>query len=232
MTRSDMQRPALLCIDLNQLCSDPDGAYLRWLAGQGVDLEYFTERLGETVIPNVNALAEVVRDVGGQVVWVRPEFRSDGALDWPPSYREQLCERGFGTACCEGMRSFELDARLDVKDEDHQLYKFGTSVFWGGSAGQLLRSIGTTHVLFAGCLTNRGVVINAIDSSHNGFVTTIVEDCCVAKTAEAHDRSLRAQAPFYLTAAASEVMERLTVLVDLVAGTGGPSSRSDADQPF
>lgn len=182
---------------MNYLCADRNSRHGRALADAGHKMTYFEQRCRDTVVPNINRLAERVRTSQGLVVWVRPEFRSAGAADWPIGYRDYLIALGMDLPSHPGTESFAL--RDDVRTEpgDYYLSKFCTSVFWGGSAGELLRTHTIANVLVVGSRTNRGVVINAIDSTHDGFRTVVVDDANAALSQDAHDHRLQLQQAFF-----------------------------------
>jgi nicotinamidase-related amidase len=53
-----------------------------------------------------------------------------------------------------------------------------------------LRNLQIADVLITGCFTDSEVVINAMDSTHTGFITTVVDDACASVTEERHEKSI------------------------------------------
>lgn len=195
---------ALLVIDLDVATASPDSGFGRRLRELGRSTDYFRARL-EQIIPVVSELAERVRQSGGPVVWVRPEFRRPDARDWPSSYRASVAGLGFEEPMHEGVPGFEMLPGLAVDEADGQVTKKCISAFWGGTAGSILRNRGVTDVLMCGCMTNTGVLVNAVDATGNGFRTTVIDDGCAALSAEVHEASLELMSPMYARAPADEI---------------------------
>jgi nicotinamidase-related amidase len=197
--------PVLVAVDF-QGKKEPKEAFLRvWQAPDGT---YFVNRIKQ-VIPRVNKLTAAVRAAGGSVIWIRPEVRIQDAADWPQGYQVGLRRIGMVNMQYEGLSNFELFPELDVREEDYFVSKFCTSAFWGGTMNQVLRELDPSQVLFTGVLTDAGVVVNAVDSTSNGFNTMIVEDGCVAFTEEQHTQSLWVQRRLYSITTSKEVLETL-----------------------
>jgi nicotinamidase-related amidase len=200
---------ALLVIDLDVATASGEGGFARRLRELGRSTKYFEARL-ERILPVVSVLSGRVRRSGGPVVWVRPEFRRPGAGDWPRSYRASVAGLGFEEPMHEGVPGFEMLPGLAVDEADGQVTKKCVSAFWGGSAGSILRNQGVTDVLVCGCMTNTGVLVNAVDATGNGFRTTVIDDGCAALSAEVHEASLELMAPMYARATANEIQAAAT----------------------
>lgn len=201
--------PALLVIDLNALCVDPASPLVQHMARRWGDLTYFEDRVAR-IIPNVNRLAEAVRATGGGVLWVRPEMRTHDAEDWPAGYRAALRAVGMSEPSHQGLANFELHTQLTVAEGDHDVPKFCTSAYWGGRALQLLRDLEPSAVLLAGCFTDGGVVVNAVDTTSTGFNAVIVDDACAALTEERHAKALWLQRRLFQVSSTDQIVDALT----------------------
>jgi nicotinamidase-related amidase len=93
---------------------------------------------------------------------------------------------------------------------DYEVPKQCVSAFWCGSADQILRNRGVRHVLFTGCLTNGGMMVNAVDAAMRGYQVTVIDDACAAFSQDLHDAALRAHSIY--TVASSETA--LAMLVE------------------
>jgi nicotinamidase-related amidase len=204
------ERRALVVVDLNSANVDVDSAFGSRLQSLGYDLDYFASRLKDRVIPNVNALAAQIRRGGGMVVWVRPEWRREDCSDWPPGYYRDVANMGH-TRSYDGMDSFQMAPELDVDADDQFVSKFCTSAFWGSNLTSLMQNRGIADVLVSGCVTNGGVVLNAIDSASIGFRTTIVEDASAALTHRSHVSSLVLQSDMFNIERTEALMPALAI---------------------
>jgi nicotinamidase-related amidase len=199
---------ALVVLNMSYAVASADSRFVASLRANGHDTSYFEERVA-SVIPRINALARSVRDENGVVVWVRPEWHTDTAADWPFATREGLVECGFDTPSHEGLANFSLLVGFENEPDDHYLTSFSPSAFWGSPLLATLRNLQVTDVLITGCCTESAVVINALDSTNTGFLTTVVEDACAGISEERHDESLTLHSRLFQVATTSDVITKL-----------------------
>jgi nicotinamidase-related amidase len=69
-------------------------------------------------------------------------------------------------------------ADLVVEPDDYEVPKQGVSAFRCGSADPILRHRGVRSVPVTRCLTNGGVLVNAVDAATRGYEVTVVDDGC------------------------------------------------------
>lgn len=149
---------------------------------------------GAAIVPNVNRLAEAVREVGGMVVWVqnfapRQSLESWSAMGerYTPERRDlrwqSMDKEAFG---------FELWADLDVRETDARVIKRRYSAFIQGSSDieNVLKDQGIDTVLVTGVATNVCCEATARDAMMLNFRTLMVSDGCAAKTDGEHAASL------------------------------------------
>jgi nicotinamidase-related amidase len=201
---------ALVAIDLDVATVSGESGFGRRLRALGRSTEYFESRLDDLVVPTVSSLAGRVRRSGGLVVWVRPEFRRPQSGDWPRGYRASVAALGFEEPMHEGVPGFEILPGLEVQEVDAQVTKKSVSSFWGGSTGSILRNRGITDVLMCGCMTNTGVLVNAVDSTNDGFRTTVVDDGCAALSEAIHQASLDLMSAMYARATSDQIEDAPT----------------------
>jgi nicotinamidase-related amidase len=199
---------AFIVIDMNLANTSMHSSFAQRLVSLDYDLSYFASRLEELVMPNVNRLARCVRQTGGVVIWVRPEWRRAGCGDWPIGYRFDVANMGHDLSY-EGLSSFDFASVLEHEEGDVFISKFCTSAFWGSSLLAVLRQYEIRNVLVGGCVTNGGVVLNAIDGTSNGYRSTIIDDACAAITPEDHSRSLMLQSELYGVSHTSDIIAAL-----------------------
>ncbi|WP_175609288.1 isochorismatase family protein [Streptacidiphilus griseoplanus] len=168
----DPLRTALLVIDVVPFS---DGPYLRG------------------IVPQVNWIADVLRQAGGLVYWVLPGTGE----------RRPVREEFFGTEVAEMFRvsggAGPLPARLldglAVDEErDVLLEKTGTSALFPGSSDllQLLQQRDITTLVLCGTVTSVCVESTARDAAELGYRIIVVADGCADGTDDAHNASLRA----------------------------------------
>lgn len=178
--RLDPRRSAVVVIDVQNDFCHPDGVQGR----RGRDLA--------TVGPAVERLGELVdgaRAKGVPVIFI--QTLHDDATDtanWLArnggEVRPQTCHPGSW-----GADFFELQPDPDT---DVVVTKSRYSAFVGTTLEQVLKRLGRDSLLLAGVSTAVCVETTLRDGVCRDYLATLVEDCCSAYGAEAHDRAVAA----------------------------------------
>ena len=147
------------------------------------------------IVPNVNRLADALRQAGGHVVWVRTVSNAESLRDWSHFHRVlNTPERSARRAVALEPDAFgaQLWSGLNVRVTDLQIEKTRYSAFIQG-ASQLeseLRQRGITAVWIGGTTTNTCCECTARDAMLLDFRTTMVSDCNADHTEEEHAATL------------------------------------------
>ena len=147
------------------------------------------------IVPNINRLADALRQAGGYVVWVRTVSNAESLRDWSHFHRVlNTPERSARRAVALEPDAFgaQLWSGLDVRVTDLQIEKTRYSAFIQG-ASQLeseLRQRGITAVWIGGTTTNTCCECTARDAMLLDFRTTMVSDCNADHTEEEHAATL------------------------------------------
>jgi ureidoacrylate peracid hydrolase len=156
--------------------------------------------MAERIVPNVNRLAQALRETGGTVIWIKTTFTEEALRSWStyfamvgPARTAKRIEAL--TADSEGHR---LWRHLDVRAADTIVEKNRFSAFIQGSSNlaDILRARSLDTVLVTGTVTNVCCESTARDAMMLNFRTIMVTDGNAAMTDEDHAASLIA---FYLT---------------------------------
>jgi ureidoacrylate peracid hydrolase len=183
----DPAKTALIVIDLQNAFMLPGVAHSLCLTAQ-------------EIVPNVNKLAQAVRDTGGAVVWIQTAYTDETEKSWSVYYDSSRPEqnRKRKEALSPGSKGYELYETLDARPDDIYVEKKRFSAFIQGSSNlaEVLRSKGIDTVLITGTVTNVCCESTARDAMMCNFKTLMVSDANAAVTDEDHNNSLSA---FYLT---------------------------------
>ena len=156
--------------------------------------------MAEKIVPNINRLAQAVRETGGTVVWIKTTFKDDALKNWSTYFEMVKPEQGAKriAALTADSKGHELWAALDVRPDDVIVEKNRFSAFIQGSSNlaEVLREHGLDTVLVTGTVTNVCCESTARDAMMLNFKTIMVTDGNAAVTDEDHNASLCA---FYLT---------------------------------
>jgi len=153
------------------------------------------------IVPNVNRLAEAVRETGGKVFWIQNTHDEACLETWstlhamtPPEKTAKRIE-----SMSEGGIGHQLWADLVVhEDVDQRVKKYRYSAFLQGSSDlpEILREQGYDTVIITGTVTNVCCESSARDAMMLNFNVIMVTDGNAAVTDEEHNSAL---INFYLT---------------------------------
>ena len=183
----DPTKTALIVVDVQNAFMLPDVAHSLCLEAQ-------------EIVPNVNKLAQAVRDTGGKVVWIQTAYTDETTKSWSVYFGISKSEQNKkrSAALAPGSKGYELWATLDARTDDIFVEKNRFSAFIQGSSNliDILRARGIDTVLITGTMTNVCCESTARDAMMCNFKTIMVADGNAAANDDDHNNSLAA---FYLT---------------------------------
>jgi ureidoacrylate peracid hydrolase len=183
----DPARTALVVVDMQNAFMMPGVAHSLCLTAQ-------------EIVPNINRLAQAVRDTGGAVVWVQTAYTKEIEVIWSVYYDISKPEqnRKRAEALARGSLGYQLWETLDARPDDVYVEKDRFSAFIDNSSNlaEVLRSKNIDTILVTGTVTNVCCESTARDAMMCNFKTVMVTDGNAAATDDDHNASLAA---FYLT---------------------------------
>jgi ureidoacrylate peracid hydrolase len=142
------------------------------------------------IVPNVNRLAESVREAGGKVVWVQMTLEGEQE-NWSVFFDGD--PRGDSLAqLTPGAHGHALHDDLDVQPEDEVIRKKRYSAFIQGSSNldEVLRAAGIDTIVVVGTLTNVCCESSARDAMMLNYKVLFVSDANAALTDADHNATL------------------------------------------
>jgi len=146
------------------------------------------------IVPNINRLAQALRDAGGSVFWVRTTATPETLTEWsiyydlltPEAQQRRLDALGDGSI------GHDFWSELDIRRQDTIVTKLRYSAFIQGSSDlpEQLRARGIDTVLITGCVTNVCCEASARDAMMLNFKTIMVSDGNAAVTEAEHAGAL------------------------------------------
>jgi len=183
----DPAKTALVVVDMQNAFMLPGVAHALCLEAQ-------------EIVPNINRLAQAVRETGGAVVWIQTAYTDETKKSWSVYYDISKPEqnRKRAEALAPGSKGYELWETLDARKDDIFVEKKRFSAFIQGSSNlaDVLRAKGIDTILVTGTVTNVCCESTARDAMMCNFKTVMVTDGNAAVTDDDHNNSLAA---FYLT---------------------------------
>ena len=175
--------------------------------------------MSQEIVPNINRLAQAVRDTGGTVFWIKTTFTAEALRSWSAYFEMTSPERVAKRieALTAGSLGHQLWSGLDVRPQDPIVEKNRFSAFIQGSSDldAALRARGLDTILVTGTVTNVCCESTARDAMMLNFKTIMVTDGNAAVTDEDHNASLIA---FYLSFGDIMSTDRL---IDCLKGNAG-----------
>jgi len=183
----DPARTALVVVDMQNAFMLPGVAHALCLEAQ-------------EIVPNINRVAQAVRETGGAVVWIQTAYTDETKKSWSAYYDLSKPEQNKkrAEALARGSKGYELWETLDARPDDLYVEKNRFSAFIQGSSNlaEVLRGKNIDTILVTGTVTNVCCESTARDAMMCNFKTVMVSDGNAATCDEDHNASLAA---FYLT---------------------------------
>ncbi len=146
------------------------------------------------IIPVINHMAAVCREIGVPVIWIRSHHPKGGS-DWRHFFDHFVAperREAAAAALSDDAPSSRFHPDMDIHDEDYIVFKNRYSCLIPGSSSleRLLRSLGCDTLLLAGTKTNICVESTARDAMMLDFRVVVLSDATAALTDEEHQASL------------------------------------------
>lgn len=186
--RLDARRTALVVIDMQNAFLRPGAASETPVARE--------------IVPQINRLAQALRDAGGVVAFLQGSFQPQGPDSWPLFF-EHMVNPAFSQAILQaltpGHPDHELWPGLDVQPQDLRFRKKRYSAFFPGACGlpEALRVRGIDTVVITGTLTNVCCEASARDAMMGDFKTVMVSDANAARSDAEHIAALATLVQFF-----------------------------------
>ena len=147
----------------------------------------------QSIVPNINRLANVMRERGGLVAWVLMTLADapDAPSKWP-LYHDYFFTpektRAHKTGLTLGDPGHPLVDALEPKAQDVTAHKTRFSAFIQGSSDlhQKLQSRGIENLIVTGTVTNFCCETSARDAMMLGYRVVMASDGCAARYDEDH----------------------------------------------
>jgi ureidoacrylate peracid hydrolase len=187
LDRADPRKTALVVVDLQNAFMMPGVAHALC-------------EMAPSIVPNVNRLADALRQAGGLVAWIRTTATQACLTEWSQYYEHLTPEqqRKRVDALADGSQGHAFWPELDIRRDDLIVTKRRYSAFIQDASDleTQLRSRGIDTVLITGTVTNVCCESTARDAMMRNFRTIMISDGNAASTDQDHASSLIA---FYLT---------------------------------
>jgi nicotinamidase-related amidase len=201
------ERTALVVVDMINHQLNRGDTFVSELERNGIDTDYYLERVEQQVIPNHIRLLRAARQVGVKVVYLRVGAHRRDFSDILPAFREHF--RRWNAR--DGEWACAVDERIQPEADDISLLKSGSGGFTTSALDVHLRNMNIENVLYTGVISNgcvlltlsagfdlgyRGYFISDATATVSPFVQSSTEDIVGAYMAQ--------------VVSTSEIIEKLT----------------------
>tara|TARA_R110002096_G_scaffold426421_1_gene636155 strand:- start:46617 stop:47333 length:717 start_codon:yes stop_codon:yes gene_type:complete len=196
----DPMKTALIVIDMQNYFLEP-----------GMAAEVSTAR---EIVPNINIIADVLREAGGKVAWVVSTFDEDIFEKWSvmkdlfsPERRAAMIDNLSTGAHGHGIWPELL---VDKKDWTVQKNRFSALVNGSSNLEARLKEAGVDTLIIAGTLTDVCCESTARDAMMLNFKVVMVSDANAAACDDDHNAALNAMARLFTDVISTDdLIERL-----------------------
>jgi ureidoacrylate peracid hydrolase len=203
----DPAHAALLIIDVQNYCADPEGGWWRHHEPSA----YFLDSLRGRVLPNLGRLQRACRDARIEVLYSVIESLTRDGRDRSLDYRIS------GIDVPRGSRDAQvLDAIAPVADE-MVFRKTSSNVFVSTNIDYVLRNLGVRSLIIGGIMTEQCVESAARDACDLGYLVTLVTDACTTQSAERQTHSLAAIAGYCRQRTTDALVAEIAALTGVTA---------------
>jgi nicotinamidase-related amidase len=171
-------RSALLIIDLQK------GHYNEEIIASRPEDAYLHDRIRESVIPNGRRLIAACRSAGVEVIYTVIECLTLDGRDRGLDYKIS------GLFAAKGSREAEVLDELAPLENEIVIPKTSSSLFNSTNFEYVLRNLGTEYLMVMGMITDQCVETTIRDGCDRGFLMTVIDDCCAARSERRHTESL------------------------------------------
>lgn len=193
----DINRSALIIVDMQRYWTDPDGPMSQLLRDRFPDMnKYFYHRLADTVIPQLRAVLERYREHRLPVIHVTTGAARHDTRDLLPHLHRRAENPNreaaeFGTLRI-GSAWQQVTAELVPKEGEILLNKTSRSAFSSTGIDSILRNLLVQHAVVGGIATDGCVFLTALDATDHGYETFLLADGTGTFTQDIHLSALSA----------------------------------------
>ena len=148
----------------------------------------------QTIVPNINRLAQLTRNAGGTVIWIQTEAFAADPHDWA-NRKEAVSAAGWAkrqSLLATTGEGFPIYSTCEVLPEDKIAIKYRYSAFipHPSELDRLLRELGIDTLLITGVATSTCCESTGRDAAMWGYRTIMVSDGNADQTDELHNHTL------------------------------------------
>lgn len=178
---------ALLCIDLQYLgCAEGYGVFENHRrSGVSEDaIQYYLERVRNTVLPNVRRLQDHFRAHGHEVIHVHIQSLTRDGRDRSLEHKE------IGLHAAPGSKLAEFLPEVAPVGDEIVINKTASGVFVSTNLEFVLRNLCVSELYVVGVYTNECISSAVRSASDLSFQVSLISDCTAAITEELHEATL------------------------------------------
>jgi ureidoacrylate peracid hydrolase len=197
-------RAALLVVDLQRgFC---ERAVSDALGFEGSD--YFWERVDDLVLPNAKRLVTAARLAGVEVIFTVIEALTKDGRD------RSLDHKRCNFLIPRGSAGGEVAPLLGPEGDEMVLPKTASGIFNATNIDYILHNLGVERLVIFGVYSHQCVEGAVRDAADRGYLVSLVEDACAAKTAAQDTATMEGMKAYARLAGTETVLAELRAIAE------------------
>ena len=145
----------------------------------------------EKIVPNINSLAETIREAGGKVIWTEHIYTKEWS-SWHDNFTNDQTRQKIINDTSKGSFARQLWSGMDKKDNEILITKYRSSAFTPGSSNlkSVLDKLAIDTLIITGTLTNVCCESTTRDAMLLNYKTIFVADATGTRSDEEHNATL------------------------------------------
>ncbi len=216
--KDQLERAALLCIDLQYLDAAPGHGVFKDAEKAGVPLEaqaYYFDQLDRIVLPNVRRLQDCFRDNDLEVIHIRIQSLTSDGRDRSAGHKR------LGLHTAPGSKDAEILERVAPQGDEIVISKTTSGAFTSTTLAYVLGNLGIRSLYVTGVYTDECVSTTVRDACDLGYFVTLVADGCTTVTEERQKFTIGSLKDRYV-----RVVDTTTAIEDISSRLSRPASRT------
>lgn len=212
---SCIRRAALLCIDLQYLGASEGHGLFENHRKSGVSeeaIQYYLNRVENTVVPNTSRLQDKSRQLGLEVIHARIQSLTRDGRDRSSEHKR------LGIHAAPGSELAEFLPDVSPKGDEIVLNKTASGLWTSTNIHYVLHNLTITDLYIAGVYTNECVSSAVRGAADLGYKVTLISDATAAITPELHRATILTTKGRYANVRTTrDVLSELQTFADLSA---------------
>jgi nicotinamidase-related amidase len=192
-------KAALLVVDLQRAFCEREVSDLMGFEGS----DYFWDRVDDLVLPNARGLIGAARAAGVEVIYTVIEALTQDGRD------RSIDHKRCNFLIPRGSPGAEVAPAIAPEGDEMVIPKTSSGIFNSTNIDYVLKNLAVERLVIFGVYSHQCVEGAVRDAADRGYLVTLVEDACAAKTAAQDKTTLEGMKAFARVATTDKLLQEL-----------------------